>query len=200
VAGKAFSLWRAGKESETMMTKNNGAGQRAEKVQRLAEIKVIHSSNPTLEKRMTTLKTRGRDPLIKRLFRWLVPDQRVANRHAMPPLIVYLGTVHCSKEYRVGDISIAGFYMITEDRWVPGTGFPVTLERTDPEGEGQTLTLHSTVVRNGDDGVGFTFVQQVAEQEADGESRSSMRLDLTKLAQFLKGLPLSEPESLERAS
>jgi len=89
--------------------------------------------------------------------------------------------------------------MITEDRWIPGTGFPVTLERTDPEGEGQTLTLHSTVVRNGDDGVGFTFVQQV-EGETGSESSSSMRLDLTKLAQFLKGLPLTEPESLERAS
>ena len=183
-----------------MMTKPNGASQYPVNVQRrLAEIKVIHSSNPTLEKPMTAQKIRSRDPFMKRLIRWLVPDQRVANRHAMPPLIAYLGQLRSSKEYKVGDISVAGFYMITEDRWIPGTGFPVTLERTDPEGEGQTLTLHSTVVRNGDDGVGFTFVQQV-EGETGSEPSSSMRLDLTKLAQFLKGLPLTEPESLERAS
>lgn len=151
---------------------------------------------------MTASNTRAKEHFIKRLFRWLVPDQRVANRHAMPPLIAYLGLVRSSKEYKVGDISVAGFYMLTEERWILGTGFPITLERTDPEGEGQSVTLYSTVVRTGEDGVGFTFVQPVTEEDSDGESRSSMRLDLTKLAQFLKGIPLSPEGSddLERAS
>jgi hypothetical protein len=181
-----------------MMTKSSSASQYPRNAQRLAEIKVISSTNPALERPMTSPKTRGKDPLMKRFFRWLVPDQRVANRHAMPPLIAYLGQVRSSKEYKVGDISVAGFYMITEDRWIPGTGFPVTLERTDLEGEGQTLTLHSTVVRCGEDGVGFTFVQQVAQDGDNGELRAGMRLDLTKLAQFLKGLPLTD--TLDRAS
>jgi hypothetical protein len=181
-----------------MMTKSSGTSRNSKNVQRLAEVKVINSTNSALERTMTSQKTRGKDPLMKRFFRWLVPDQRVANRHAMPPLVAYLGQFQTSKEYKVGDISIAGFYMITEDRWIPGTGFPVTLERTDPEGGGQTLTLHSTVVRCGEDGVGFTFVQQVAEEGVDGDSRGAMRLDLTKLAQFLKGLPLAD--TLERAS
>ena len=152
---------------------------------------------------MTTSNSGAKEPLMKRLFRWLVPDQRVANRHSMPPLIAYLGMVRSSKEYKVGDISVAGFYMITEERWIVGTGFPVTLERTDAEGQGQSLTLYSTVARIGDDGVGFTFVQPVAEEDGESESRSSLRLDLTKVAQFLKGLPLGQPDSadpLERAS
>lgn len=151
---------------------------------------------------MTASNSPAKEPFMKRLFRWLVPDQRVANRHAMPPLTAYLGQVRSSKEYQVGDISVAGFYMITEERWIIGTGFPVTLERTDPEGQGQSVTLYSTVVRIGDDGVGFTFVQPVNEEDADGDMHSSMRLDLTKLAQFLKGLPLADPnaETLERAS
>ena len=161
----------------------------------LAEIKVINSSNPPSEKVMTS-NTRTRDPLMKRLFRWLVPDQRVANRHTMPPLIAYLGLVRSSKEYKVGDISVAGFYMITEERWIVGTSFPVTLERTDALGEGQNLTLHSTVVRIGEDGVGFTFVQPMVDEEAaGGQARGSMRLDLTKLAQFLKGIPLVQLDS-----
>ena len=181
-----------------MLTKSNGASQRPERVQRLAEI--IHSSNPTLERPMTALKTRDRDPLMKRLFRWLVPDQRVANRHAMPPLIAYLGQLHSSKEYKVGDISVAGFYMITEDRWIPGTGFPVTLERTDRQAEGQTLTVYSTVVRVGEDGVGFTFLEPAPEEQSHLNMRDGARVDLSRLAQFLKGLPLTEPESLERAS
>jgi hypothetical protein len=183
-----------------MMTEKKGANEQAETASRLADITVINSSNPTLERPMMSSKTRARDPLMKRLFRWLVPDQRVANRHSMPPLLAYLGMARSSKEYKVGDISVAGFYMITEERWIPGTGFPVTLERTDPQGEGQTLTLYSSVVRIGEDGVGFTFVQPAVEGEAEGESRTGLRLDLTKLAQFLKGLPLGEPEALERAS
>jgi hypothetical protein len=165
----------------------------------LAEIKVIHSSNPTLEKNMTA--SRPKEPLMKRLMRWIVPDQRVANRHVMPPLIAYLGMVRSSKEYKIGDVSVAGFYMITDERWLPGTGFPVTLERTDGA-TGQTLTVYSTVVRIGVDGVGFTFLHPAGEEQHDGEAYGTTRVDLTKLAQFLKGLPLSEPSSdaWERAS
>jgi hypothetical protein len=120
----------------------------------------------------------------------------------MPPLIAYLGLVRSSKEYKVGDISVAGFYMITDERWILGTGFPVTLERTDEQGQGQSVTLFSTVARIGEDGVGFTFVQPVTEEDAAGGSHASMRLDLTKLAQFLKGIPLASSDSngLERAS
>ena len=167
----------------------------------LSEIALIDSSNPRLENFIMASKSRANEPLMKRLFRWLVPDQRVANRHSMPPLLAFLGHVRSSKEYKVGDISIAGFYMITEERWIVGTGFPVTLQRTDQAGMGQTLTLYSTVARIGEDGVGFTFVQPASEEEADGESRSSMRLDLTKLAQFLKGLPMASEtdEQLKRA-
>lgn len=167
---------------------------------RLAEIEVVHSSNPPLENHMTA--SRQKEPFMKRLMRWIVPDQRVANRHTMPPLIAYLGLVRSSKEYKVGDISVAGFYMITEERWILGTGFPVTLERTDDAAIGQTLTVFSTVVRAGADGVGFTFLQPADEDQRDGEAYGTNRVDLTKLAQFLKGLPLSDPnaEALERAS
>jgi hypothetical protein len=166
----------------------------------LAEIKVIHSSNPTLEKNMSAARTK--EPLMKRLMRWIVPDQRVANRHLMPPLIAFLGQLRSSKEYKIGDVSVAGFYMITEERWLPGTGFPVTLERTDGAASGQTLTVFSTVVRIGADGVGFTFLHPADEDKHDGEAYGTTRVDLTKLAQFLKGLPLSEPSSdaWERAS
>ena len=164
----------------------------------LAEITVIHSSAPTLEKSMTA--SRQKDPLMKRLMRWLVPDQRVANRHTMPPVVAYLGMLRSSKLYKIGDISVAGFYMVTDERWITGTGFPVTLERTDDAAQGQTLTVYSTVARIGEDGVGFSFLQP--KDERSGEVQEPSRMDLTKLAQFLKGLPLSEVKSdpLERAS
>jgi hypothetical protein len=165
----------------------------------LAEIKVVHSSIPPLEKNMTA--PRAKEPLMKRLMRWIVPDQRVASRHTMPPVVAYLGHIRSSKIYKIGDISIAGFYMVTEERWIHGTGFPVTLERTDDGAQGRSLTVYSTVVRTGTDGVGFTFLQQAEDEQHSSEARGA-RIDLTKLAQFLKGLPMSESgsEAFERAS
>ena len=162
-----------------------------------AEVRVITSSNHTMEKRMTS--SPPKDPWMKRMMRWLVPDQRVANRHAMPPLIAYLGMVRTSKDFKVADVSVAGFYMITEERWIIGTAFPVTLERTDEAGQGRSLTLHARVVRSGEDGVGFTFLTS-ADEEQNSESASGTRVDLTRVAQFLKGLPLSQADSLEHAS
>ena len=177
-----------------------GESKRFQAASHLAEIKVIHSSNPLLEKNMTT--SRSKEPLMKRLIRWIVPDQRVANRHAVPPVVAYLGHVRTSKVYTIANISIAGFYMVTEDRWIPGTGFPVTLERTDEGALEQKLTVYSTAVRVGEDGMGFTFLKPADEEQHPGENAGTTRVDLTQLAQFLKGLPLTapSPESLERAS
>jgi hypothetical protein len=162
-----------------------------------AEVRVINSSKPPLEKSMTS--SRSKEPLMKRLMRWLVPDQRVANRHTMPPLTAYLGMVRTSKEFKVADVSVAGFYMLTDERWITGTGFPVTLERTDQSGQGRTLTVYATVVRAGEDGVGFSFLNSADEEQKNSENGAT-RVDLTQLAQFLKGLPLSDAESFERAS
>ena len=183
-----------------MNLKSNVDAQAAQQNPKLAEIRAISSAKPPSEKIMTS--SRAKEPLVKRLIRWICPDQRVANRHSMPPLTAWLGMVRTSKEYKVGDVSVAGFYMITEDRWVPGTSFPITLERTDDAGARRTLTVRSTVVRSGEDGVGFSFLQNAAEESADGTMVTDTRVDLTKLAQFLKGLPLDEvgKDQFERAS
>jgi hypothetical protein len=141
-------------------------------------------------------ESRLKKPLMKRLMRWIVPDKRVANRRRLPPVIAYLGQLRSSKEYKIGDISVTGFYMITEERWISGSAFPVTLERTDGAAGRQTLMVYSTVVRTGTDGVAFTFMPPKNEEKRAAEARAAVpRLDLTKLAQFLKGLPLSEPSS-----
>jgi hypothetical protein len=167
---------------------------------KLAEIRVSDSSNTQSEGIMRS--SPAKEPLMKRLIRWICPDQRVANRHTLPPLTVWLGMVRSSKEYKVGDVSVAGFYMMTEERWIPGTSFPVTLERTDEAGMGRILTVQATVVRCTDDGVGFSFIHNAAEENADSPAGANNRVDLTKLAQFLKGLPLTGTTSdqLERVS
>src|SRR5262249_3936744 len=99
------------------------------------------------------------EPLFKRLLRKLFPDQRKQERILVPPLVGYLGSVRSTKPYQVGDISLSGFCLLTEEQWTPGTEMPITLERIkvdDPETE--FFTVQATVVRVGKDGVGFSVL------------------------------------------
>ncbi|MGH9588946.1 MAG: PilZ domain-containing protein, partial [Terracidiphilus sp.] len=74
-----------------------------------------------------------------------------------------LDVVYCTearqKRVRIRDISATGLYMLTEDRWVPGTGLPLTVNKWRLQGENPqaALRLKASVVRHGKDGVGFEF-------------------------------------------
>ncbi len=150
------------------------------------------------------LQAQPKEPLMTRLLRWIYPDQRHANRHPVPPLVAYLGTAKTSPAYRVGDISAAGFYMVTRERWLPGTEMPVTLQKTDTGRRdfASALTVLATVVRTGIDGVGFSFVVAASTEVAHDEQHSGMWASQADLDQFLSGIELSEPgqHDLERAS
>lgn len=106
-----------------------------------------------------------------RLLRWLFPDlnierprplldRRQAMRLASPELIAYFFTGGAPQPQRLENISVTGFYMQTEERWFPGTIIRMTLQRLGTCGDdpGDTLTVHSRVVRWDLDGGGFEFV------------------------------------------
>ena len=99
------------------------------------------------------------DKLFTRFLRWLYPNKRKADRHTFPPIVSYLGTHRTPPPFRVADVGIAGFYMLTIDRWLPGTEMPVTLQRIDAGRDRtmESITLLARVVRCGRDGVGFAF-------------------------------------------
>jgi hypothetical protein len=151
----------------------------------------------------------GIERLFTRFLHWLYPEKRKAARHSYPPIVSYLGAAQSTRSYQVADISVAGFYMLTIERWLPGTEIPVTLERTDLGGTGfgKSITLLSTVVRTGPTGVGFSFALTDSEGSlavaSEGmDSPHGAGATLRDMERFLEGLELSEfnvPE-LERAS
>jgi hypothetical protein len=164
----------------------------------------VNGSIEQQEKKSMTGSQNQKEPLMTRLLRWIYPDQRHASRHPVPPLVAYLGTAKTSPAYRVGDISAAGFYMITRERWLPGTEMPVTLQRTDTGKRdfASALTVLSTAVRTGVDGVGFSFVVQASEERQSDEVHPGSWASGEDLDQFLKGIELTKPgeQDLERAS
>jgi hypothetical protein len=106
-----------------------------------------------------------------RFLRWLFPDlnidrpqvnvdRRRAMRLPTPDLVAYFFTGGAPVAHSLQDISITGFYMQTDERWIPGTIIRMTLQRPSARGNdpGDALTVHSRVVRWGHDGGGFEFV------------------------------------------
>ncbi|SRR6266700_4104440 len=169
-------------------------------------VNVKTNSIHQLEKRAETeSEPRAKDTLITRLLRWIYPDQRNASRQQpVPPLIAYLGAARSSPAYGVGDISAAGFYMLTHERWLPGTEMPVTLQRADASswGRADSITVPSTVVRLGEDGVGFSFPFSTQESPESANSEPGVwanQRDLDLFLQGLKLLPIGKSE-LDKAS
>jgi hypothetical protein len=114
----------------------------------------------------------GKPSLKLQVLSWLYPDlhlenvektrreERAAPRLMNPGLVAYFFTGGAPRPHEVKNISVTGFYMLTEERWLPGTIIRITLQLMGTSGENphDTITVHSRVVRWGVDGGGFEFV------------------------------------------
>jgi uncharacterized protein len=85
-------------------------------------------------------------------------DPRRAPRLEIPWLGAYFFTGGKPVAYTIRDISATGMYVITEERWYPGTVIRVTLtDRRQPTRD-RSFTINAKVVRPANDGVGLQFV------------------------------------------
>lgn len=65
------------------------------------------------------------------------------------------------KLVRVRDVSSTGLYILTDDRWAPGTRFTLTVQKWTLQQKAQpALRLEVRVVRHGKDGAGLAFVHE----------------------------------------
>jgi hypothetical protein len=71
----------------------------------------------------------------------------------------------------IRDISSTGLYIVTEERWYPGTLVLMTLQRTDcgEELAERAIAVNSRAVRWGPDGVGLQFVLSDERIGRDGK-------------------------------
>lgn len=94
---------------------------------------------------------------IKRL---LSKDGRGVDRNNEPPLVAYFWDGGVPVAHIVQDISPAGFYLATKERWMLGTMIMMTLQRTRLDSDLPLcfVIALSKVIRHGDDGVGFRFI------------------------------------------
>jgi hypothetical protein len=120
------------------------------------------------------------------LERWWSPDPRKAPRDQSPGLAAYYWTGGAPEPHQIKDISSTGLYVVTEERWYPGTLVLMTLQVT-AEGEElgeRTISVHSRAVRWGKDGVGLQFVLQ--KDMADPHMGAADRKALDRFLQRLR--------------
>ncbi|HWA93665.1 MAG TPA: PilZ domain-containing protein [Terracidiphilus sp.] len=125
--------------------------------------------------------------LIQRFLRWLSTDRRRALRHAVPGLVAYYWTGGAPQAYHIGDISDTGIFLLTEERWFPGTMILMTLQRTDTSGNeaGNAIAVQTRVARWDKNGVGLAFVPSKASSSGD-DSFSDNGASKKTIERFIK--------------
>lgn len=127
---------------------------------------------------------------LERLLASEPADPRRAQRLAIPWLGAYFFTGGKPVAYAVRDISSTGLYVLTEERWYPGTVIRVTLADGRHPTPDRSFTANARVMRAGKDGVGFQFVlnedrrsgkQSGIDNQALGVDREQIELFLHRL-------------------
>ncbi len=124
------------------------------------------------------------------LERWWSPDPRKAPRDLLPGLAAYYWNGAAPEPHGIRDISSSGLYVVTEERWYPGTLVLMTLQRTDvgEEIEERSIAVQSRAVRWGTDGVGLKFVLPDAQDVKRGHNLLTDGADRKALERFLQKL------------
>jgi hypothetical protein len=100
-------------------------------------------------------------PALLSFLRWLFPEvnQRRAKRYATSNLVAYYWTGGAPFSYQVGDISATGVFLLTKERWAPGTLIQMTLQpQSGKVSNDNSICVLSEVVRWGENGSGFNFI------------------------------------------
>jgi hypothetical protein len=124
------------------------------------------------------------------------PELRKAPREPLPGLAAYYWTGAAPKAHSVRDISSTGLFVVTEERWYPGTLVLMTLQETDGREDSaeRSISVHSRAVRWGNDGVGLQFIPQDAPEARKGLNTLAHGVDRKELEQFLERLLRKENE------
>jgi hypothetical protein len=116
------------------------------------------------------------------------PLPRKAPREALPGLTAYFWTGGAPIAHDIQDVSPTGLYVVTDERWYPGTVIRMTLtDCTEPTSE-RSITVNATSIRWGNDGVGLRFAFPDEKDPRRGPSSSLDGVDRKQFDQFLQRL------------
>jgi hypothetical protein len=94
------------------------------------------------------------------LEKFVTPEADRAERRVVEQFAAYRWNGSTLVQGTVRDISSSGLYLITDERWEPGSVIALTLQREGPLDPDPTrrVTTQTKVIRCGPDGVGLSFL------------------------------------------
>jgi len=116
-------------------------------------------------------------------------EPRKNTRETVPGLTAYFFTGGTPMAQTIRDISSTGLFVVTEERWYPGTLVQMTLKKTE-EGMPRTeysISLTVKALRWGNDGVGVQFILKDLRNptydsiHAQGATRAEMDVFLSRI-------------------
>jgi hypothetical protein len=123
-------------------------------------------------------------------------EHRKSQRMKSPLLVAYYWDGAAPTAHPIQNISSTGFYLVTKERWLPGTMVTMTLQRTDialgHSGVEPHIAVLSKVVRLDEDGVGFAFIPL----EAHPGDPKSKPVGKRALSRFLEQLKLDRGHAI----
>lgn len=123
------------------------------------------------------------------LQRWLSPEPtepRKAPRESLAGLTAFFWTGGAPVRQGIRDISETGLFVVTEERWYPGTVVRMTLtDCAEPVPE-RSICVYATVIRWGNDGVGLQFVLKQTGNARSNDPQQVEGIDKRHLAQFMQ--------------
>jgi hypothetical protein len=120
-------------------------------------------------------------------------NQRKSPRYLAPRLVAFFFDGGPPAPHCIRDVSLTGMYLLTAQRWYPGTVLTVILQRTDKveTGAKKSIAVQARVIRSMDDGVALRFVVPKAEEARNLEryiAEGAEIVDKQSLADFLSSL------------
>jgi len=153
-----------------------------------------HEEEPTYEMDLTQPSVRSIRQPRNWLQRWWSPDPRKAPRTTAPGLAAYYWNGAAPAAHSVRDVSSSGLYVVTEERWYPGTLVLMTLQRTkaEEELEERSIAVQSRAVRWGPDGVGLQFILHDRRDQRNGKAPILDAAGRKEFDRFLRQLKRSK--------
>jgi hypothetical protein len=134
------------------------------------------------------LEEASKAPLYLRVLRWMFPEvnQRRSKRYPTPKLVAYYWTGGAPFSYQVGDISATGVFLLTKERWAPGTLIQMTLQpQSGKVSNDNSICVLSEVVRWGENGSGFNFILKDYENVLNYGLQPNEAVDRKAVERFL---------------
>ena len=109
-------------------------------------------------------------------------EPRKAAREALSGLSAYFWDGGVPKAHEIRDISAKGLYVVTHERWYPGTLVQMTLKKASGNGvkADSSISLMARANRWGNDGVGLGFVVRDPRRPSSDDSHAMEREELDR--------------------